>query len=244
MATKLTLKLLVEKSTGKVFFGEAEKDFVDFLFSLLIVPIGYAAKLLSKQNRVGCTATLCKSLENLSVAHLEPNFDKNALLNPKMSIPNSGPDPSLLLQDGASTISKLYSCSSCNYHGYVTEVEGTLCPICKRKMVVEVFNVGPTTAASGSDGGRGCVKGVATYMVMDDLVVTPMSTISSIAVLNKLNVREVSAVEERVVEVGMDEALALLKASLESKTVLNDVFGAKLKLEKVNYDDSELVWNL
>ncbi|KAL3521034.1 hypothetical protein ACH5RR_019183 [Cinchona calisaya] len=62
------------------------------------------------------------------------------------------------------------------------------------------------------------VEGVVTYMVMDDLEVKPMSAISSIALLNKFNVKEVGALEEKVVDLGMDEALKLLKTSLESKT--------------------------
>jgi len=68
------------------------------------------------------------------------------------------------------------------------------------------------------------VKGVVTYMVMDDLVVTPMSTISSITMLNKFNVKDVGALEERVVQMGMPQGLKLLKTSLQSKTVLTSVF--------------------
>ncbi|XXG75090.1 hypothetical protein AAC387_Pa07g3671 [Persea americana] len=59
---------------------------------------------------------------------------------------------------------------------------------------------------------------------MDDLVVKPMSTISSITVLNKFNVQDVGHLEESVVEVGMKEGLAILKASFNSKKVLTDVF--------------------
>lgn len=44
-------------------------------------------------------------------------------------------------------------------------------------------------------------------MVMDDLVVTPMSTISGIAMLSKCNVTNVGALEEKVVSFGMDEVL-------------------------------------
>jgi hypothetical protein len=49
------------------------------------------------------------------------------------------------------------------------------------------------------------VKGVITYMVLDDLDVKPMSTISAITLLSKFNVRDVGAVEEKVVDFGMDE---------------------------------------
>ena len=58
---------------------------------------------------------------------------------------------------------------------------------------------------ASSDDEGGYVKGVVTYMVMDDLVMKPMSTISSIALLEKFSVKEVGALEERVVDLGMDE---------------------------------------
>ncbi|XXG75088.1 hypothetical protein AAC387_Pa07g3669 [Persea americana] len=68
------------------------------------------------------------------------------------------------------------------------------------------------------------LMGVVTYTVMDDLVVKPMSTISGITLLNKFNVKDVGDLEESVVEVGMSEGLAILRASLESKTMLTDIF--------------------
>ena len=48
------------------------------------------------------------------------------------------------------------------------------------------------------------MKGVVTYMVMDDLEVKPMSTISVITLISKL-VKEVGALEEKVVDLDMDE---------------------------------------
>lgn len=65
--------------------------------------------------------------------------------------------------------------------------------------------VAPEVAKDGFSGEGGYVKGVVTYMVMDDLVVTPMSTISGIALLSKCNVTNVGALEEKVVSFGMDE---------------------------------------
>ncbi|CAL8155981.1 unnamed protein product [Prunus armeniaca] len=63
-----------------------------------------------------------------------------------------------------------------------------------------------------------------TYLIMDNLEVKLMSTISSIAMLNQFNVKEVGALEEKVVDLGMDEGLKLLKASLETSTVLTNAF--------------------
>ena len=46
---------------------------------------------------------------------------------------------------------------------------------------------------------------VVTYMVMDDLVVKPMSTISCVTLLNRFNVKDVGVLEEKVVDLGIDE---------------------------------------
>lgn len=51
------------------------------------------------------------------------------------------------------------------------------------------------------------MKGVVTYMIMDDLSVQPMSTISSISILNKFNVQDVGRLEER--EVTLDITMVL-----------------------------------
>ncbi|CAL1381859.1 unnamed protein product [Linum trigynum] len=53
--------------------------------------------------------------------------------------------------------------------------------------------VGSQAAASTSAQRGGLVKGVVTYMVMDNLEVMPMSTISSIALLNKFNITELGS---------------------------------------------------
>ena len=68
------------------------------------------------------------------------------------------------------------------------------------------------------------MQGIVTYTVMDDLTVTPMSSISSIPLLNTFAVRDLSALQEKTVQLGYQEGLEILKASLRSKTVLTDVF--------------------
>lgn len=59
--------------------------------------------------------------------------------------------------------------------------------------------------ASSTPKEIGFVKPVVTYMIMDDLEVKPMSPISTIALLNRFNVRDFGALEEKVVDLGMDE---------------------------------------
>lgn len=54
MATcKVSLKLLIDTKGNKVLFAEAGKDFVDFLFNLLSLPLGNVINLLTKNSMVG-----------------------------------------------------------------------------------------------------------------------------------------------------------------------------------------------
>ncbi|CAN1284278.1 hypothetical protein LINPERPRIM_LOCUS18571 [Linum perenne] len=161
-ASKVTLKLLIDKRTNRVVYGEAGKDFVDFLFTILSLPLGTATKLLSKENKmVGTLGNLYRSIEELSDTYIQPRQRKDRVLNPSV----------------------LY------------------CP---------------------EEGGF--VKGAVPYMVMDNLEVKPMLTMSIMALFNKMNIKEVGSIEEKVIELGMAEGLSLLKASLQTESVLTTVF--------------------
>ncbi|MQM21023.1 hypothetical protein Taro_054055, partial [Colocasia esculenta] len=167
MNGELKLKLLVHRGKRKVLFAEADKDVVDFLFSILTLPVGDVVRLLTKRSMVGCLGKLYGSVESLDDAYIEANQSKSQLLNPSVA------SPAAFSEKAASS--------------------------------------------GGAGGERGFVKGVVTYMVMDDLAVAPMSTVSSITLLNKRGVKDLGSLEERT-------ARELLKASLQSTTVLTDVF--------------------
>ncbi|XP_073360493.1 uncharacterized protein [Aegilops tauschii subsp. strangulata] len=72
--------------------------------------------------------------------------------------------------------------------------------------------------------GAGFVQGIVTYTVMDDLKVSPMSSISGITLLNTFGVTDIRSLQEKTVQLGCTEGLEILKASLQSKTLLTDVF--------------------
>ncbi|KAK8662363.1 hypothetical protein V6N13_091941 [Hibiscus sabdariffa] len=165
---------------------------------------------------VGSLGKLYESIEGLSETYMQPN-QKDSLLNPR-AFTSASSVPLLLPYDVAG---KVYMCR--HYHHNVADDPRTACPHCKELMSKEVPVVAPDVGRGEvSDGGF--VKGVVTYMVMDDLAVKPTSTISSITMLNKFNVKEVGALQEKVVHFGMDEGLKLLKCSLQSKAVLTSVF--------------------
>ena len=208
--TNMRLKLLIDTENRKVLLAEADKDFIDFLFHILRLPLGTVIPLLKKQGTVGSFGNIYDSIENLSTTYLQPNVNKETLLKHKVNVPGGiGEVPLLLPNIESSTSKTLYRCSrlydnSC--YSYVADDSNAKCPSCKASMSEKVSFVDPpSTTYTASSGGGGYVKGVVTYMIMDDLEVKPMSTISSITLLNKFNVKQLGDLEEKVVELGMEE---------------------------------------
>ncbi|KAJ9550990.1 hypothetical protein OSB04_015035 [Centaurea solstitialis] len=61
------------------------------------------------------------------------------------------------------------------------------------------------------------------FMLTDDLVITPLSSISGISMLTKLKV-PLGDVEHHVVTIGIEEGLKILKASMKSNSTFTDAF--------------------
>ncbi|KAM3374720.1 hypothetical protein P3S68_013434 [Capsicum galapagoense] len=171
--TKLSMKLLIDPKAKKVLFAEVDKDFVDFLFNLLSLPVGAITNLLKEKGMNGCFPNLYQSVESLSDTYIQ---SRDIILRPKCPVGVSSVP--LLLFKHLPTQKALYKClSNCRY-------------------------IASPVAASTS----GFVKEAVKYMVMDDLVVTPMSAVSSITALkHHFNVKDVGALQEEVVHFGKDE---------------------------------------
>ncbi|GAU12159.1 hypothetical protein TSUD_01250 [Trifolium subterraneum] len=236
--TKVSMKLLIDTKNEKVLFAEASKSVVDFLLNLLCLPIGTVVKLLSSNGMVGSLGNLYESVENLNQNYMLPDQTKDVLLNPKAQCSSTEISGFLTHNDGNDDHdegTKLYMCNNkCNYQ--VAYDNTTKCPgrpgygSCGYNMNNVVNYVGNKKVAEKKTFiHNGFVKDVVTFMVMDDLVIQPMSTISSITLLNKFNVKEIGTLQEKVVEMGMEEGIKLLKASLQSKMVLTSVFIKKKK---------------
>nr|KAJ0222665.1 hypothetical protein LSAT_V11C200093180 [Lactuca sativa] len=138
--------------------------------------------------------------------YMRPNQSKDCVLNP--NIVNYGVNVALLPpNDVVPKARKFHKCPS--HNTYVTDNTIVVYPSCNSKMSIEVAYVKGSDSVKEIVETSGFVKGVVTYMVMDDLEVKPMSTISSITMLNKFNVKEVGGLEEKVVSLEMKEVYAL-----------------------------------
>ncbi|XP_078173869.1 uncharacterized protein LOC144567581 [Carex rostrata] len=224
-APKLQLKLLVDQHSNRVLFAEAGKEALDFLLGLLRIPLGLVVHLLTEEQIPGSFTSIYSSIQNLDESYLMLS-DRDVLLKPRLptvSLPLLEPDSPALATPPPK---RYYRCSgtvhTCRGNPlYMTDVGGMPCPNCRQPMGTEMNFLEKPKVNSGKSG---YVKGPITYLVMDDLSMMPMSTISAIALLKKFQLKDLSMLCEMTVEFGRKESLELLKASLQSKTVLTDVF--------------------
>nr|XP_023872816.1 uncharacterized protein LOC111985405 [Quercus suber]POE85359.1 hypothetical protein CFP56_70363 [Quercus suber] len=242
-ANKVSLKLMIDTESCRVVYAEAGKEFVDFLLNILTLPIGTFIPLLNRE-MMGGLGNIYESIENLSTTYLQPNLNKDTLLKYKVYISGGTRVPLELPNATTSTTSRIfngcdrYMCNTVSHSGQVN-IYGR-CP-CGQYQNLLTYR-GPSrpkdpyfTNETESEGGY--VEEAVTYMVMDDLAVKPFSTDSIITLLDKLNVKEIGTLSEKVVDLGVDEVVKLLRASLLTKSVLTDVFLPSL-IHEVNCQEN------
>nr|GMD01990.1 DUF674 domain-containing protein [Ipomoea batatas] len=228
-----SLKLFIDTKARKVLYAEADKDFVDFLFYIMSLP------LASVVSRHGCLDSMVGSLGKLynsityfpSNYYLHSNQHKRSFLNPEL--PNPPNKDTRQLWCGETFASnKFYTChnskSSSHKTTYVSDRRSSVCPECWAAMSTElpyVNGLGNVVLTSSGSEVVGFVKGGEKYMVTDDLEVKLLSSISREIVLEKFNVKDVGSIEEKVVELSSYMGLMrFLKAVFSTQSVLTAVF--------------------
>ncbi|KAD1540678.1 hypothetical protein E3N88_42652 [Mikania micrantha] len=221
----MSLKLLVDKKVQRVLFAETNKEFVDFLFHIFSLPLGTLIELVGSKQMVGCLGRLKESIESFQGTYLQPGIKTDDIFHPKT--PYNGNTFLLSYDDRSvdeSSASKaIYRCSNASincscYNRYATcrsnatVYTNAICPCCCGSMKVKMASIMPKEEAtkeleeqSVNKMKGGYVKEVVTYMVMDDLVVKPMSTISSITLISKFGVKDLSQLEEKTVSFDKNE---------------------------------------
>jgi hypothetical protein len=208
--SSLKMKLLVDTTANRVVFAEADKGVVDFLFSLLALPVATIVEMLGTGSMHGSFGNLYGSVEKLDDTYVLPGAKKEAVLQPTVV---ASAARSLLLPAPPSSSSSdqaksFFKCSNMIYNscpGYVTDTRGTKCPSCGNKMNTALKFVAPVPEGSDVQKASSIVQGVVTYTVRDDLTVTPMSTISGMTMLNTAGVTDFAALQEKTVQLGYTE---------------------------------------
>ncbi|XP_075634660.1 uncharacterized protein LOC142607121 isoform X2 [Castanea sativa] len=213
----ITLNLLVDNSSNKVVYAEARKEFVDFLFGLLQIPLGSIMGLLWNHGMASGSGSLSKvyeSIQNLDPCYVQPNLTKDSLLRPNPAFSSATYTPQMLLNFVPPN--QRTSTEAQNTYNFAFSPS---------PFSASVYTASPTPSQHKETG---YVRRAVTFMVMDDLMVKPMSTISTISLLNDLNIKDISSLQEKKVE-----GLELVKASFNSTTVLTDVFLGNKVLEEL-----------
>lgn len=84
-AKTMKITAMVHKSNHKVLFAQAEKDFIEFLFSLLTIPLGQVESLLGMNSSLGSIDNLYRSLASFNWEKcLRTENTKTTLLVPKL----------------------------------------------------------------------------------------------------------------------------------------------------------------
>ncbi|KAI3457339.1 hypothetical protein Pfo_014002 [Paulownia fortunei] len=198
----IIVKAMVQKSTNKLLFAQAEEDFVDFLFSLLIIPLGGVEYLLGSNTSLKNIHNLYKSIDNvIDDKYLRTPDTKTRLIKPDLP-------PKYLSKNQIFSLTEQMT-PTIYYFESITGPQN--CTVEK----------GSWMCFKDPKGEGSYVKGPGTFIVTDDLTVTPSCMISSLSVLNRLKI-PLSDVREMELQIGLEEALSILKASLTSPSALTN----------------------
>ncbi|XP_074364901.1 uncharacterized protein LOC141705942 [Apium graveolens] len=196
------VKVVVQKSNKKILLAQAAEDFVEFLFGFLAMPLGRIITFLGKSYLSnGTVENLHKSLPNLDVGrHFKFDALRQFLLYPEM--------------DFASYHSLYFKVEWSRDFYYGTKTD----PSSEEETFYLTRKVGPVMKI---EHPKEYVRGPTMFLVTDDLVVTPFSSMTFITYLHSLKVSP-SDVEEHEINIGPEEALNLLRACMISTSVLNN----------------------
>ncbi|XP_074350246.1 uncharacterized protein LOC141689758 [Apium graveolens] len=207
---KMTVKVLVQKSSSKILLAQCSEDFINFLFNLLTLPLGNVISMLESDNSPAlCAKNIHQSVSNLNVGeYIESQKMEDILLFPQLSMFNLFLKQQFHFKENS--IHKFYCSSKVAYGKFffyqlTTKYAGSHC---------ELNLVSPVDE-------WGILRRPTKFMVTDDLVVTPLSSMSYVKYIQSSNVSP-SDIEEQVIHIGRKEAFTLLREALMSTSVLTN----------------------
>lgn len=199
---RIILKLIVCKSKNKAIYAEATEDFVNLLCSFLTFPLGYVFGEFPSLSFKGCINNFYKTIKEFDSKQFMAEEMKKAIVYPKLA-------PGLPVSTKLIAIKEAVDPSYSTLHSLLN---------------VRSQSLEPKSNTSGqAEDCKGFIKGPSMFMVTDNLTITPLSAISGLSLINKLRIPLID-IEEQQVNVGEDEALRLLVATLVSKYALTDAF--------------------
>ncbi|XP_019450722.1 PREDICTED: uncharacterized protein LOC109352990 [Lupinus angustifolius] len=215
--TPVKVKLMYQKSDGKIVCAQGKEDFANFLLSILTFPLGAVVRLLQGNSSMGSVDGLYKSVVDLN----EDLFNTKEV---KAKLVDLGLAPQFKLCDQVIPISEIkapeYYCVSKSSKSRITELYLTSGNLNNPHDLYRTFNyLDMVDPISQNESTKGFVREAIVYVATDNLVVSPISSISAISLINSMNTT-LGDIEEKEFNIGLREGLSILKASLTSSLAL------------------------
>ncbi|KAJ4847936.1 hypothetical protein Tsubulata_031380, partial [Turnera subulata] len=194
----ISVRLVISKSKQVVYHAEAGEDFVDLLFSFLTVPLGYIIKEMGSSGGTGSQSqgSICylyNSVKDLAANAMKSDELKDDLLSPKIPLGFAYENQLLGLEE---VDQWYYNSRDCRGHDTL-KTDGVVSTCLSIR--------DPKSPPEGREReGVGFLKEAAMFTVTDDLKITPICPVSSLLLLNKLEV-PLSDVGKLTVRIGRGE---------------------------------------
>ncbi|XP_058734561.1 uncharacterized protein LOC131606330 [Vicia villosa] len=198
----MDIKVTISKSKQMIVYAEAERDFVNFLFSFLTAPAGTILEQLNGNYSIGCMNNLNKSVRELHFScFMIPIYTPTGY--PKVA-PQFGYVKQPLEKLCEKDTPPYRYCNNGVVYDHSKQKYGSM----------KLFD--PRSSNGTVKSAVGFVKGQSKFIVWDNLQVTTLDkNTSSIAFLQKLKI-PFDDLEVHEMSIGETEALNLLGASLTS----------------------------
>ncbi|KAL7169777.1 hypothetical protein ACSBR2_034751 [Camellia fascicularis] len=222
---EVSVRILIDEAKNRVVCAEAGNDFVDILFSFLTLPMGTIVRLIrnqqsSQESQIGCMNSLYRSVENLGTSYLQTDACKDMLLHPRTPLEIICRGLKVNIDDTKPTKYFICSDSACKYK-LLSNYVNTKCK-CGKLLNREIYASGSGSNANATD--EVFVKQSTAYIVGDNLQVMVSTPVALVELLGNVGIKDVNSLKEKVVKVGSEQILNLLKHSLLSESPLTDVF--------------------
>ncbi|XP_057792673.1 uncharacterized protein LOC131009384 [Salvia miltiorrhiza] len=205
----LSLKLMIQKSSGRFLYAQAKEEFVEFLLGLLHIPLGAAEYLVAGKTCIKAIDNLYRSAADLVLDKYFKSPDtKKRLMKPNL----------------------IHGCISENYIVPLTQE----CLPDDYSYKMKWF----PSSIKFPNGQGSYLTQPQTYRVADDLTVTPLCIVSTLSSLRKQKI-PISDVEEVELKIGLKEAVGILIASLTSTSALSDVLLRHKSIEQAKEKSAE-----
>nr|GMC69294.1 uncharacterized protein LOC109182299 [Ipomoea batatas] len=218
---------MIDEKTNRVVAAEAEKDFVDILFSFLSFPMGTIIRVTSCEQikipvTIGCMNNLYGSIQN-SPVNWHTQLCKTMVLNPRNPCAWYCNNLKINIDDSGSEMT-VYMCSrqGCRY---LSKYQNVMCRCSNGRTTEEIKsdNSGSSVMNFRYEGAF-LQNGSIMFLISDDLQIRPASPHFLAQLLSGLGLSETSRIREMPVEVSKEQVICLLTRSLVSKSPLSDVF--------------------